>query len=61
MSLLTVCKELYTIAKDMVWEENVFQFAIQNDLESFLGILNERQRSKLRNVQIVADVLVVLR
>lgn len=61
MSLLTVCKELYTIAKDMVWEENVFQFAIQDDLESFLCTLSERQRSKLSKVQIVADVLLVLR
>lgn len=61
MSLLTVCKDLYTIAKDMVWEENVFQFTVQDDFESFLGMLSERQRSKLRKVQIVADVLMVLR
>lgn len=60
LSLLRVCREVYAVARDLVWEENVFHFEVQDDFETFLGMLNERQRSKLKKVQLVAEVLVIL-
>ncbi|KAF2168247.1 hypothetical protein M409DRAFT_21685 [Zasmidium cellare ATCC 36951] len=60
LSLLRVCREVYAVARDLVWEENMFHFEVQYDFETFLGMLSERQRSKLKKVQIVAEVLVML-
>lgn len=60
LSILGVCRNIYAVARDMMFRENVFMLGKTRDLDVFLHTLTQRQRANVRKVQLAKEILLLM-